>query len=208
MLFLRAHLDGIAAGTVRLAFRRWTKPSTRSGGTLLTGIGRLRIGEVTVTTTAAITDADARRAGYSSRAELVAWLEADDAGQIYRIEIEDVEADPRIALRARPPTADELADLTRRLDRLDKSSPHGPWTRQVLALIDTHPGVRAGDLAAQLGRERLPFKVDVRKLKNLGLTESLEVGYRLSPRGRAVLTAAQLEAPQSNTRARPSSASR
>jgi hypothetical protein len=31
------------------------------------------------------------------------------------------------------------------------------------------------------------FKADVRKLKELGLTESLEVGYRLSPRGRAVL---------------------
>ena len=37
------------------------------------------------------------------------------------------------------------------------------------------------------GRERHPFKTDVRKLKELGLTESLEVGYRLSPRGRALL---------------------
>jgi hypothetical protein len=36
-----------------------------------------------------------------------------------------------------------------------------------------------------MGRETLPFKRDVRKLKELGLTESLEVGYRLSPRGRA-----------------------
>ena len=47
--------------------------------------------------------------------------------------------------------------------------------------------MRAADLAPLLGRERLPFKRDVRKLKELGLTESLEVGYRLSPRGRAVL---------------------
>jgi hypothetical protein len=45
--------------------------------------------------------------------------------------------------------------------------------------------VRAGDLAVELGREREPFKIDVRKLKNLGLTTSLEVGYRLSPRGEA-----------------------
>jgi len=36
-------------------------------------------------------------------------------------------------------------------------------------------------------RERLDFKRDVRKLKNLCLTESLEVGYRLSPLGRALL---------------------
>jgi hypothetical protein len=42
------------------------------------------------------------------------------------------------------------------------------------------------DLAAA-GRERHPFKTDVRKHKELGLTESLEVGYRLSPRGRALL---------------------
>jgi hypothetical protein len=31
------------------------------------------------------------------------------------------------------------------------------------------------------------FKTDVRKLKGLGLTESLEVGYRLPPRGQAWL---------------------
>jgi ribosomal protein S19E (S16A) len=46
---------------------------------------------------------------------------------------------------------------------------------------------RGFDLAAAAGRERHPFKTDVRKLKELGLTESLEVGYRLSPRGRALL---------------------
>ena len=32
------------------------------------------------------------------------------------------------------------------------------------------------------------FKRDVRKLKELGLTESLEIGYRLSPRGVAFMT--------------------
>ena len=51
----------------------------------------------------------------------------------------------------------------------------------MLRLIGDRPGVRAGDLADELGRERLAFKADVRKLKALGLTESLEVGYRLSP---------------------------
>jgi hypothetical protein len=47
--------------------------------------------------------------------------------------------------------------------------------------------VRAPDLAAVLGRETLPFKRDVRRLKELGLTISLPVGYELSPRGRAYL---------------------
>ena len=59
--------------------------------------------------------------------------------------------------------------------------------RDRLALIAERPAVRAGDLAESLGRERLSFKADVRKLKNLGLTLSLEIGYRLSPRGEAYL---------------------
>jgi hypothetical protein len=47
--------------------------------------------------------------------------------------------------------------------------------------------VPAADLAETLGRQRMPFKLDVRKLKELGLTESLRPGYRLSPRGESVL---------------------
>ena len=59
--------------------------------------------------------------------------------------------------------------------------------RVALRLIEAHPTRRAGDLADMVGRERQPFKADVRKLKNLGLTQSLEIGYRLSPRGEASL---------------------
>ena len=52
------------------------------------------------------------------------------------------------------------------------------------------PAVRAGDLFAEAGYpDMLSFKRDVRRLKELGLTESLTVGYRLSPRGAAVLSA-------------------
>jgi hypothetical protein len=58
----------------------------------------------------------------------------------------------------------------------------------------------AGELATRVGREMLPFKADVRKLKELGLTESLEVGYRLSPRGRAVLTRLPTTASGTTTR--------
>ena len=38
-----------------------------------------------------------------------------------------------------------------------------------------------------MGRERDPFKIDVRKLKGLGLTRSFDVGYEVSPRGLAYL---------------------
>ncbi|WP_237726870.1 hypothetical protein [Rhodococcus jostii] len=57
------------------------------------------------------------------------------------------------------------------------------------ASVADNPGRRAPDLAASLGRETEPFKRDVRKLKNLGLTHSLDVGYRISPRGVAYLAA-------------------
>jgi len=77
--------------------------------------------------------------------------------------------------------------LRGRLERFDAASHHGPWTHQTLELIEARPETRAEDIAASIGREKLPFKRDVRKLKELGLTESLLVGYRLSPRGRALL---------------------
>ena len=68
-----------------------------------------------------------------------------------------------------------------------RAPPSGPWTRRTLELIRDHPGVRAGDLCKKVEMEMPPFKVNVRKLKALGLTESLEIGYRLSARGRAWL---------------------
>ena len=99
--------------------------------------------------------------------------------------------DPRAVLAADDDLGpDEVAALAARLDRLDRASSHGPWTaRHPGPDRQSGPAVRAGDLAASVGREMLPFKVDVRKLKNLGLTVSLDVGYRLSPRGAAYLAA-------------------
>jgi hypothetical protein len=188
MLIPKPHLDGIRDGTVDLAFRRWTRPSVKANGTLLTRIGRLRLGAVATVTLRAITEADARRAGYESRAALAARMKDGD-GDIYRIEITGVEQDPRVALRAAKPSKAELTDIMAKLDRLDRAASHGAWTAQTLAVIDAHPGVRALELATSVGREKLPFKLDVRKLKALGLTESLESGYRLSPRGKAVLAA-------------------
>ena len=58
-----------------------------------------------------------------------------------------------------------------------------------MAVIDRSPTVRAPELAAELGRDTPSFKRDVRKLKELGLTESLDIGYRISPRGAAVVDA-------------------
>ena len=187
MLFKRPVLDGIAAGKVDRAFRRWRRPRVRRGSRLRTGVGVLEVDAVDVVTVAGITEHDARRAGFPSRAALVSELTGRD-GSVYRVRLRLAGPDPRVDLRRRSRlSSDELAEVGRRLARLDAASRRGPWTAAVLSLIRDHPGTRAAELAEHLGRETRAFKLDVRKLKELGLTESLEVGYRLSPRGRAVL---------------------
>lgn len=184
MLITRPTLDLIAAGTVTVAFRRWERPRVRPGSRLRTAVGVLEVGSVQPVAAAELTEADARAAGHPDLAALHAQLRGD--APIHRITLRLAGPDPRVALRARAElSAAERAELDRRLGRLDQTSRGGPWTATVLALIAANPGVRAPDLAAWLGRETLPFKRDVRKLKELGLTESLPVGYRLSPRGLA-----------------------
>ena len=186
MLFRRADLDAIAAGELTLAFRRWRRPTVKAGGTLQTRAGLLAIESVDVVDPARISAADARRAGFADPDAARAALRGE--GETYRIAFRLAGPDPRIALRADAALGpDDRAAIAARLARLDGASSHGPWTAVTLRAIADAPGVRAADLAAGLGREKLPFKADVRKLKTLGLTESLERGYRLSPRGRAWL---------------------
>ena len=182
MLFKAPVLAAIAEGKVDLAFRRWRKPTVKAGGTLTTPVGVLAIDAIAVVAPETISDADAVRAGYADAAEALAALEGE--APVHRIAFRLIGEDPRRALRLDVSSA-ALDEIETRLARLDA---RGPWTAAVLELIAAHPGVRAPDLAARLGRETLAFKIDVRKLKALGLTESLEVGYRLSPRGQALRT--------------------
>jgi|SRR5215207_1916017 len=186
MLFRRDDLSAIAAGEITLAFRRWRRPTVKAGRTLQTPVGLLAIESVERVDPRRITAADARRAGFDDPDAARAALRGE--GETYRIAFRLAGPDPRIALRADAALSGaDRAEIAARLARLDRASRDGPWTAATLRAIAAAPGVRAADLAAGLGRERLPFKADVRKLKALGLTESLERGYRLSPRGRAFL---------------------
>jgi predicted DNA-binding transcriptional regulator YafY len=76
-----------------------------------------------------------------------------------------------------------------RLEAMDRRSRIGPWTLATLRAIEARPGVLAAKLAKALGRPRDGLKRDVRKLKTLGLTLSLEIGYRLTPKGAALVAA-------------------
>jgi hypothetical protein len=188
VLFPQRFHAGLADGTVTLAFRRWRRPSVKAGGRQRTPVGELAIDAVEPVEPDDIGEDDARRAGYTDRAELMRELARRPEGTLYRIALHHAGDDPRVALRARADLDDDAwRQVQARLVRLDRASRHGPWTATVLRLIAARPAVRAGDLAASVGREKAPFKIDVRKLKELGLTESLDVGYRLSPRGQAVL---------------------
>ena len=179
---------GVADGSMSLAFRRWRKQDVQPGATFRTAVGVIRVDAVEPIDPAAITDADAALAGHKNADAVRKRLAGDDTLPTYRVRLSYAGEDPRVALRNDDRlTDDDVAAIDAKLERLDRASSHGAWTMQTLDLIRRRPQVRAPDLAAEVGRERDPFKLDVRKLKRLGLTESLEVGYRLSPRGRAYL---------------------
>jgi hypothetical protein len=180
---------GIQDGSITVMFRRWKRRQVTAGNTYRTAAGRIVVDEVTEIAPSRIRRADALAAGYRSAAEAVADLRGTPGDPVFLLRLRPAaDEDPRAVLaESTELSTEDVEEITRRLERLDHASGHGPWTEQTLAIIQKRPAVRAGDLADELGREMLPFKVDVRKLKNLGLTLSLDVGYRLSPRGEAYL---------------------
>jgi hypothetical protein len=188
VLIRPTELAAIRRGQVDLAFRRWDRPRLRVGTRMRTGIGLVEVTSVDEVAIGDITDREAVRAGAADRSALLGLLANRPERPVYRVGLRFAGADPRVALRADDAlSADDRAGLRQRLDRLDAASRHGAWTAQTLAIIARRPAVRAPDLAAELGLDTVVFKRDVRKLKELGLTESLTVGYRLSPRGAALL---------------------
>ena len=179
MLFPSEDWPRIADGSLTVAYRRWRRPQVVAGRRYRTPAGFIVVDAV-----------DQLR-----EVELPEDVEVrgDPELPITRVRFHHVdESDPRAELAA--DTEVDVEALTARLHRMDARSPHGPWTRPTLRLIAQHPARRAGDLADLLGRERDDWKRDVRKLKELGLTISLEVGYRLSPRGEAYLAAVERDA--------------
>ncbi len=184
MLFKRDILNAIERGEATRAFRVWRRPTVKPGGRLRTAVGELVIDDLCEVSRDDISEADARAAGARDRAALLAEL-GDRPGRLYRIDFRLDRPDGRRTLASDDDLdADALAAISSALDRLDRRSRGGAWTRDVLDLIGRHPGRPAGELATEKGMDKPSFKRRVRSLKELGLTESLEVGYRLSPRGR------------------------
>jgi hypothetical protein len=186
MLFRSADLQAIIDGRT-LAFRRWKRPTTAPGRTVRTQMGLVGIDSLEAIDPAAITEEEARESGYTDRAALMAMFDRQE-GTCYRIRLHYIGPDNRPKLGDDAELSQTDRDgIATRLARLDAKSEAGPWTADTLKVIAEHPGVVSWELAKLLGRERDALKADIRKLKALGLTHSLEIGYRLSPRGRAYL---------------------
>lgn len=177
MQFTTRNSDQIRAGGVTLTFRNWRRPHARVGGVYrlrptgaveVTGLANVRLSEVS-------TD-DAVRAGFPSVDAMVAFLGLPRTAEVTRVEFALTDDSPK----AVPSLTVE--EVVKRLDATDRRSA-APWTTRVLALIEAHPAIRAGDLAPLTGWDTPRFKANVRKLKALGLTRSLEVGYRLTDLG-------------------------
>lgn len=187
MLFTAATLRGLADGRVGCTYRRWEVVRPTVGSRFTTSAGVVEVTSITPADQQRLTERDAADAGFDSVAELIKWCSAKGQGDLYRVGIVLAGPDPRVALRG----ADELdsgdvAALNTKLDRMDRAADQ-PWTRHTLRQIQRLPGVVSTELAAEVGQERHAYKLRVRRLKALGLTESLERGYRLSPRGVAYL---------------------
>jgi hypothetical protein len=197
LLFQKRFHAGLVDGSVTLTFRRWEKPHVRAGGRYRCHpIGVLEVDEIEHVEVRDITEDDARRAGFASRKELADYLrsarpdeELVATSMVWRVRLHHGGDGDRVEIALDADLAkDDVAKIKAKLAKMDEAAAE-PWTKKTLAIIDKHPRVAASKLAAKLGRETLPFKTDVRKLKKLGLTQSFEVGYEISPRGRAFMNA-------------------
>lgn len=202
MLFEPRLRAGIHDGTISVAYRRWKRPQVKIGGRYRVGSDRIRsmtefdfieVDAVDEITARDIDDADALLAGYPSAAAARSDVGASGNDPLYRLAFRKIAmVDPRAELASAVALTDaDIADIDARLDRMDRGATPGPWTREVLREIAQRPQVRAKDLeSCSRWPDLATFKVHVRKLKNLGLTLSLPVGYRLSPRGEEYLARA------------------
>jgi hypothetical protein len=187
VLFTAATLRGLTEGRVNCTYRRWEVVRPKVGSRFTTAAGVVEVTSITAADEKQLTEEEAADAGFDSVGALVKWTSAKGQGDLYRVGIVLAGPDPRVALRgsAQLATADVSA-LSARLERMDRAAEQ-PWTHSTLRQIQRQPGVVSTELAAEAGKERRTYKLRVRRLKALGLTESLERGYRLSPRGQAYL---------------------
>jgi hypothetical protein len=188
VLLNRDTAEGIANGDITLVLRRWDAPRAKAGGTQRTVAGTIRIDDIAEHPGGyRVAVAQARAAGYPDAKSAQKDLDRRPAKHTYVITVSYLAPDERPDLAAENRLSEADVDaIAAQLARWDTAA-ESPWTRKYLDMIGANEAVRAPDLAACVGLEVPRFKRRVRQLKGLGLTISLGVGYRLSPRGTAFL---------------------
>jgi hypothetical protein len=175
----------IKQSEIDLVFRRWRRKTVKEGGSLHTAVGVMKIHSVDEITSVDITQKDVQRAGFSSKEHLLETIQDKPGGKLYRIEITYDKEDPRKVLREKTNITDEeYNEIESSLKRIDMYSTKGSWTHAFLTILDSNDDVFSKDLAEIFQLDQTWIKRNIRKLKDIGLTESTKKGYRLSPRGR------------------------
>jgi hypothetical protein len=184
--FTAADHERVARGEITITWRLWKYAHVKAGRPYSTSFGFVQIEDVRLVRVRNVTDADAHEVGLADAAALVE-LACEHTGAIatpgtvlYRVQFRYLETPPE-----RP--ALSLYEIKKRLDRLDAASSRGPWTLATLRAIEVEAGVPARMIATDLGVDTPSFTRDIRKLKGIGLTISLETGYELSELGQTYL---------------------
>jgi hypothetical protein len=186
-MFSAADLERVAAGELTVTWRLWKYAHVKVGRAYPAGHGAVVIDDVRRVRAGDVTDADAMEVGLLDKRSLLDLVRGHKRARISAATILH-----RVAFHyvpEPPPRRPELPlpEIAKRLARLDAASPRGPWTLAALRLVEENPGVVARELAGEMGLPTLDFKAQVRKLKALGLTVSLPVGYELSELGQTCL---------------------
>ncbi|WP_332716000.1 hypothetical protein [Pelagibacterium mangrovi] len=133
MLIKLEVLEKIKSGEITLQFRRWRRRTVKAGGTLKTKVGVLQIGEITPIAAEDVTEADAKRAGFSGVPDFLKWLDTMKPGELDRIEVSYKGEDPRIEAHAETALSDtQLDGLKAELKSIDGA--HPGWSGTVLKL--------------------------------------------------------------------------
>lgn len=177
----------VASGEITVTWRLWKYAHVRPGRVYATGFGgAIEVEDLCQVRAADLTEADAAEVGLSGTASLIELVRSHTGATVtpdtvlYRVQfhyLPEAPAKPQLPLDV----------IEQRLQKLDAASPTGPWTLQALRLIEDNPGLVARALALEAGLPRDVFKANVRKLKALGLTRSLTVGYELTELGQTYL---------------------
>jgi hypothetical protein len=186
-LFNARDHERVVSGDLTVTWRLWKYAHVKPGRVYPTGFGGGHaIDDVRAVRAADVTDADAQEADLADATALIELARTHTRASVssqtilYRVQFHYV---PELPVKPALP----LEEISRRLQRLDQNSRWGAWTEPVLRLIEENPGVVSTRLAAETGQPRAEFKANVRRLKALGLTTSLELGYELSELGQTYL---------------------